>query len=214
MQATMTRLGGRMSFREATEEVRYSQHTQVSEATVRRVTHRYGAAAEALVLQEVTMLEREAPDASARPEQVQVSTDGALVQLTTGEWREVKSVAVGEFETEWQPSTWEPRVKTKEVSYFSRCYPVRDFERYALAELHRRGLENAQTVVAVNDGAEWIQQFLDYHCPQAIRIIDFAHAAGYLAQAGKAVWGEESEAFKGWYDSACHRLKGSVKNRV
>jgi hypothetical protein len=68
-------------------------------------------------------------------------------------------------------------------------------------------LENAQTVVAVNDGAEWIQSFVDYHCPRAVRILDFAHAASYVAQAGKAAWGEESETFKGWFAAACHRLK-------
>jgi hypothetical protein len=62
-------------------------------------------------------------------------------------------------------------------------------------------------VVAVNDGVAWIQSFLDYNPPKAVRIIDFAHAAGYLAQVGKAVWEEESETFRGWYASACHRLK-------
>lgn len=203
----MTRLGSKLPFREAAEEIWYSYQTLPDEATLRRVTQRHGAAAEALVEQEVAMLERDAPEASAWPQQLLVSADGAFVQLTNGEPREVKSVAVGEFTTEWDPRSWEARVKTQEISYFSRSYAVRDFERQALAELHRRGLENAQTVVAVNDGAAWIQSFLDYHCPQAVRILDFAHAASYLAQAGKGVWEEESEAFQGWYASACHRLK-------
>lgn len=203
----MTRLGSKLPFRDAAEEVWYGYGTRVCEATLRRVTHRHGAAAEALVRQEVEALERDAPEATVSPQQLLVSADGSFVQLTSGEWREVKSVAVGEFRTEWNPRTWEAQVKTKDISYFSRSYAARDFERYALAELHRRGLEKAQIVVAVNDGAAWIQSFLDYHCPQAERIIDFAHAASYVAQAGKAIWEEESETFKGWYDSACHRLK-------
>ena len=57
----MTRLGSKMPFREAVEEVWYACRTQVSEATIRRTTHRHGAAAEALVRQEVEMLERDAP---------------------------------------------------------------------------------------------------------------------------------------------------------
>ena len=203
----MTRLGSKLPFREAAEEVWYSYHTHVSEASLRRATHRHGWAAEELARQEVEALERDAPEATAKPGQLLVSADGTLVQLISGEWREVKSVAVGEFATEWNPSTWEGQVKAKDISYFSRSYRARDFERYALSELHRRGVENAQTVVAVNDGAEWIQNFLDYHTPQAVRIIDFAHAASYVAQAGKAVWEEESEIFKGWYAGACHRLK-------
>ena len=207
LQATMTRLGSKMSFPEAVEEVWYSHQTHVSEATVRRTTYRHGRAAEALERQAVESLERDAPEAPAGPRQLSLCTDGAFVALTNGEWREVKSVAVGAYETIWHEATWESEVKTKDLSYFSRSYRVDDFERYALAELHRRGLEKAETVVAVNDGAEWIQRFLDYHAPAAIRVIDFAHAAGYVAQAGKAVWSEESETFKKWFASACHRLK-------
>jgi len=203
----MTRLGSKLPFREAVEEVWYSYRTHVSEPTLRRTTHRHGAAAEVLARQEVEMLEREAPPATANPQQLLVSTDGAFVQLSNGEWREVKSVAVGEFATEYDPKTWKAETKTRDITYFSRSYLAREFERYALAELHRRGVENAQTVVAVNDGAEWIQSFLDYHCPQAVRIIDFAHAASYMARVGKAVWDEESDLFKGWFNSACHRLK-------
>jgi hypothetical protein len=184
-----------------------SYHTRVAEATLRGVTHRHGAAAEALVRQEVEALERDALEATAQPGRLLVSVDGAFVQLTSGEWREVKSVALGEFAAVWNARTWEAAVKTNHLSYFSRSYPVRDFERYALAELHRRGLENAATVVAVNDGSEWIQNFLDYHCPQSERIIDFAHAASYVAQAGKAVWDEESETFQDWYSRARHALK-------
>lgn len=196
-----------MPFPEAAEEVWYSHHTHVSEATVRHTTYRHGGAAEAVERQEVESLERDAPEPPAGPRQLSISTDGTFVALTTGEWREVKSVAVGEYETIWDAATWESEVRTKDLSYFSRSYRIDDFERYALAEMHRRGVETAETVVAVNDGAEWIQRFVDYHAPEAIRIIDYAHAASYIAQAGKAIWPEESETFKQWFDSACRRLK-------
>lgn len=207
MQATMTRLGSRLPFQEAVQELFYSTHTQVSEATLRRITYHGGRAAEAVSRQEVEMLEREAPESSAWPQQVLLSADGTYIRLTDGDWREVKSVAVGEFETVWHQGTWTSKVKTRNLSYFSRSYAVRDFERYALGELHRRGLEKAKSVVAVNDGAPWIQSFIDYHCPEAVRIIDFAHTTGYLAKAGQAIWGEGTESFKQWMTAACHQLK-------
>jgi len=208
IQGDMTRLGSKLPFREAAEEIWYSHHLHIEEATVRRTTHNHGVAAEVLSRQETEMVERDAPAAKAHPQQLLLSADGAFVHLTSGEWREVKTVAVGEFYTEWNPQSWESQVKTKAISYFSRSYPVRDFERYALAELHRRGLENAHEVVAVNDGAVWIQHFLDYHCsPTTTRILDFAHAAEYVAQAGKAIWEEDSQTFKQWFNAACHRLK-------
>jgi len=204
----MTRLGSKLPFDQAVEEVWYGYQTQVAESTLRRITYANGAAAEALLQQEVAVIEKEAPESPAAPAQVLLSVDGAFVALTSGEWREVKTLAVGEFETVTNPDTWQREVHTHHLSTFSRSYGSEAFERFALAELHRRGLEKAQTVVAVNDGAAWIQGFLDYHCPsRAVRIIDFAHAAAYVAQAGKAIWEEESEAFKRWYGSARHRLR-------
>jgi hypothetical protein len=42
-------------------------------------------------------------------------------------------------------------------------------------------------VAALSDGAEWIQGFVDLHCPQAIRILDFAHAVEHAALLGQTV---------------------------
>lgn len=207
LQEVMTRWGSKMPFQEAVEEVGECYHTAVSEPTCRRVTYRSGEAAEAIVQLTVEQLEKEAPDPKRAPDTMLVSADGSFIHLTTGEWREVKSVAVGEFAAVGRQRTGKQEVKTTDISYFTRSYGVRDFERYALAELHRRGLEKAKTAVAVNDGAEWIQSFIDYHCPQAVRIIDFAHALGYVGDAGKAIWGEGSDNFKGWFEHMAHQLK-------
>jgi hypothetical protein len=203
----MTRLGAKMTFTEAAEETWYSHQTHISETTVRRTTYRHGRMAEQAARQEVERLKAEAPPSAACPQQLAISADGCLIHLTNGEWREIKGVAIGTFETEWQPGTWEQQVKTTEISYFTRSYRVREFEDYALAELHRRGIDNASTVVAVNDGSEWIQAFIDYHCPLAVRIIDFPHAASYVASAGRAIWGEGTETFKIWFKRATHQMK-------
>lgn len=214
LQEAIARLGSKLPFREAMEEVASSHHTAVSEPTCRRVTYRSGRAAEAVVRSTVEQLEREAPDPKAAPERIQMSADGSLIHLTTGEWREVKSVAVGEFARDERKKAGEQGVKATDVSYFTRSYKAREFERYALGELHHRGLERAKTVVAVNDGAEWIQSFIDYHSPQAVRIIDFAHALGYIADAGKAIWGEGSDAFKSWFERMAHQLKHKPPKRT
>lgn len=68
------------------------------------------------------------------------------------------------------------------------------FGRLALVETYRRGTETAKTVCAVNDGAEWLQGFVDLHRPDAVRILDFSHAFGDIAQAGQAVYGEGTVA--------------------
>lgn len=210
----MTRLGSKMPFQEAIEEVWYSHQTAVGEATCRRTTYRHGQAAETLVNLEVARLEKEGLGERPGPEKLLISADGSFIRLTSGEWREVKGLAVGEFETEYKASGAVGQVKTKKLSYFTRSYQVRDFETYALAELAHRGFDQAATVVAVNDGAKWLQSFIDYHCPKAVRILDFAHALGHVAEAGKAVLGETNPDFKPWFERCAHQLKHEPPQRT
>lgn len=207
-------MGSKMPFREAVEEVWHGHKTAVGEATCRRVTYRNGQVAEAIVCQEAARLEKEGFDETEAPERLVLSADGSFIHLTNGEWREIKGMAVGEFETERAAEGKEEAVRTRNLSYFTRSYRAREFEYFALAELARRGLDKAETVVAVTDGAEWLQRFIDYHCPQAVRIIDFAHAVGYVAEAGRAVWGEDTEAFASWFTRSRHQLKHQPPQRT
>lgn len=54
-----------------------------------------------------------------------------------------------------------------------------------MVELHRRGIERAGRVGAVVDGKEWCQSFIDYHYPEALRILDLPHAAEHLTTIGQ-----------------------------
>ena len=62
-------------------------------------------------------------------------------------------------------------------------------------------------MVAVTDGAEWIPGFLEQHCPEAVRILDFPHAAQRLGPIAQAVWGAASEAGRQWVREQTRCLK-------
>jgi hypothetical protein len=78
-------------------------------------------------------------------------------------------------------------VHTHEVSYFSRMSDSKEDDGQALVEIHERGVEKAETVCAVTDGAEWIQRCVDVHRPDAVRILDFAHAQEKITEVGKTI---------------------------
>ena len=196
-----------MPYEQAVEEVWLNQRTRVKEYTLRDTTNRYGRLAEAIAKAKAEKLTTTAKPAEATPEQVLVSSDGATIRLTTGDWREVKTVVIGEFKNQWNKKASKTEVKTSNLSYFSRSYEVREFEQYALPELYARGVFNADKVVTVNDGAEWIQSFVDYHIPKAIRILDFRHALDHILAAGQAVLGERSERTQQWFSTMAHQLK-------
>lgn len=71
----------------------------------------------------------------------------------------------------------------------------------------RRGVDTATDVVAVHDGAVWIQGVLDLHCPQAGRVVDFMHAAGYLATAATEAFGEGTPAAQDWFATQRESLR-------
>lgn len=202
----MTRLSTWMPFACAVKEVGHFLHTHVSEATVRRQTEAAGAAYVAVQTREVERLERETPPAPPGPAQQFVSVDGAFVPLVGGEWAEVKTLAIGEVAPPRQVKG-ETVIQTQALSYFSRLTDATTFQRLALVETHRRGVETAGAVGAVTDGAEWCQSFMDFHRPDAVRILDFPHAGEHLAQVGQAIFGEGTAATETWFTQQLHQLK-------
>src|SRR5689334_14197209 len=82
------------------------------------------------------------PDTAAR---LLVSADGAMVRLRSGEWVEVKTVAVGTV-ARYVAADGREHVRTSALSYFSRQAPVEEFTRQAVVELHRRGVRAAAAV--------------------------------------------------------------------
>lgn len=195
------RLGTLTSFGEASEVLADLLRVHVSEATVRRLTETAG---QKLVEQESAEAER-IRDGLLQPRGYggrlqQVSVDGAMVPLVHGEWAEVKTVAIGQVG--WQGSL----ATAVELSYFSRLASHECFREQARVEFFRRATENAREVVAVSDGADWIQGFLDEHCPNALRIIDWGHAAGYLGQAAQALFGPGTADCAAWVEGQRSQL--------
>src|SRR5438876_471451 len=184
----MARLGTWMPFRAAQCELAFFLGVEVAEATVRRITEQAGAAQVQVQATEVEALLRERPDCPVGPAMQLLSLDGALIQLVTGEWKEVKTLAVGEVGKAKKKPEEEEQVQTTALSYFSRMSEAGNFQQEALGELYRRGVEKAETVCAVSDGADWIQKWVDYHRKDAVRILDFAHAMEYVSKGGQAAY--------------------------
>ncbi len=203
-----------MPFEKAAGELRYLLGVKLSEPRVRRLTEKAGAAMVAVQAAEVERLEGEAPLPPAGPALQLMSVDGAMVPLVGREWTEVKTLALGEVTTEWEKRRGEEVIRTSELSYFSRCLESEEFARQALVETHRRGVERAGAVCAVCDGAEWEQKFIDYHRPDAVRILDFPHASEYVAAVGRSVYGEQSAEFKQWFERQRHQLRHGEEEEV
>jgi len=201
----LVRLGAWVPFAPAAELLTAFTAVACSAATARRQTEAAGAV---LVAAETAAAPALAPPADPGPptdEHRQISADGAMIALTSGEWAEVRTVAVGRVTQESDP-TGQRHAHAREVSYFSRLTSAEEFTRLAVVELHHRGVRAAAQVGAVNDGALWVQRFVDYHCPGAVRILDPPHALEHIANCARAVWGPTSAAVATWVAEQAHEL--------
>jgi hypothetical protein len=66
----------------------------------------------------------------------------------------------------------------------------------------------------VTDGADWLQGVIDYHRADAVRILDFPHAAEYVSAIGEAVRAAGYSLPHTWLDGVLHRLKHEGPERV
>jgi hypothetical protein len=168
-----------------------------------------GTAALAVWEAEVERLKQEVPQAPAGADKQAMSGDRAYVLLVGGEWVEVKTLTIGEVTRNKRGE-----VCTQQISSCSRLADAERFAEAALGETHRRGLEQAAAVCAVQDGAEWLQGLVDYHRADALRILDFAHAAEYVNEIGQAVQAAGGRLPTTWLEGVLHRLKHQGPQRV
>lgn len=68
------------------------------------------------------------------------------------------------------------------------------------AEAVRRGLEQAQEVIALTDGARYNRTIVQTHFPGAVHIVDLFHSHEHLHAIAHILWGQEAEAPKAWRD--------------
>jgi hypothetical protein len=213
LQDYLAHLGTWMPFAKAVALLANFTQTQVSASTAQRHTEAVGLAYQAVQVAEVERIERDWPEVPSGADKLVLSADGAMVPLLHGEWAEAKTLAVGALAAPIVRNG-ERVARIQELSYFSRVSDAESFGRLTLGELYRRGVENATQVAAISDGAEWIQGFIDFHCPEATRILDFPHAAQRICQIGEAVLGPDHASLQAWQTRQLHHLKHDGPERV
>jgi hypothetical protein len=204
-QDHLVHLSSWMPFERAAQMMACLLGVQVSEATTRRHSEQAGALALA-VQTEQAQGKAEVISSSAKAPRLAVSADGAYVPLVKGQWAEVRTVAIGEVEQD-TTACGEQEIHVRHLSYFSRMTDAQTFADLAEVEMRRRAVSCAHQICAVTDGADWLQGFLDLHCPGALRILDFPHAAQHLHLLIAALSQAGMDLPSDLLERLCHRLK-------
>jgi hypothetical protein len=185
-QGYLVQLGSWMPFRCASRVLEDLLGVHASSETARRLCEQVGKRVEEVQTAEARRPWKEDLSDEENDLRMAISADGAMVPLTGGEWAEVRTLAIGEV----PPPPGEkdlPHVHVRKLSYFSRLTDAAIFTDLAEAETRRRHIVQAKEVCAVMDGADWLQAFVEIHRRDAVRILDFPHAAEHLAKLLEAL---------------------------
>lgn len=102
------------------------------------------------------------------------------------------------------------------ISYVAGRLLPAEFGIRLYGEAVRRGLERAEEVVVLGDGAHWIWQLAEEHFPLAVQILDFWHASERVWEVAHAVWGQGSVRAKEWAEEQIGKnlIKGDAAGLV
>jgi len=101
------------------------------------------------------------------------------------------------------------------IHYVARRTTAETFGRYLYALAQRHGIERAQQVVVLGDGAVWIWRLVAEHFPQAVQIVDLWHAREHVWKVAHAVFERGSSQEVAWAKQACDLLsEGTIEDLV
>lgn len=148
------------------------------------------------------------------PQRLYVSADGIIHLLPDGQGKEIKVSAVYETE-ERQNKKGETNIHAIDIEYVVHSDPE-ELARATYLIARKRGVEEAQQIVVLGDGAGWIWNRIAFmFSPEkTTKIVDFYHASEYIWDAGNIVFGKETIKAKGWGDTYCHQLKHDGPSHV
>ena len=209
-QKMLVRLSSELPLARACQDLQEMAGVVVHRATARR--HTLAVGKRCLEVQTQQAQPRGACREEPTAERLAMSSDGAMVPLVGGVWAEMKLVAIGVVERGKGKQSGQS--VTRNLSYFARMTDAATFADQASAEIRRRGVERAREVCAIQDGAEWIVGFVQSHRHDALRILDFAHAAEYLTAIAQLIGASGGHLPAKWLDGVLHRLKHEGPDRL
>lgn len=180
-------LGIQDTFANASATLLHLTGQRLSEATIERLTEAVGGVvAQSEETAAAAMHDWQTPPAEASPETLYVLIDGVQVRQDDG-WHEARCVACYGAGASECP-----------IRYAVRFEKAADFVPFVWALAARCGLEKAQRVVLLGDGAEWIWNHVGGLLKEAICIVDWYHALQHVWTCGRTLHGEGTAATTAW----------------
>lgn len=127
-------------------------------------------------------------------------------------WREVKSAII--FGLHERAVTQSRRRLIVRKYYEAWCGEPEELGRRVHAEALRRGLNQAQKVYVVADGAAWIWNIASDRLGPTLEVVDVYHARQHLWAVARELYGEDEAAARKWVAPLIEKLHDGGEQQV
>jgi Uncharacterised protein family (UPF0236) len=235
VQREISYLCGRLTFEEAAESLCRHVPLGMSARQALSLMRPVGEALARAEDRQVKSLQAEAEQARSQPgeerqtkeiERLYIELDGVLVRMRRDSvpmekeerqrkgdvYREIKAGAVfraerGSKRSELVPGVYVDTPEPDSMRYVARRTAKGGFDWLLYQLALDGGLEQAQQVVVIGDGAPWIWNLAAEHFPGAVQIVDLYHAKEHVWDVAHAVFGSGTAAATAWATHACSLLE-------
>ena len=235
VQREISYLCGRLTFEEAADTFCRQVPLGMSGRQALTLMRPLGEALAAHQDQQVTALQAQAKQAQSQPhaqppqkeiERLYIELDGVLARMRRSSvpmeqeerqrkgdvYREIKAGAVfraerGPKRSELVPGVYVDTPAPGSMRYVARRTAKGDFAWVLYHLAMQCGLEQAQQVVVLGDGAPWIWNLVAEHFPGAVQIVDLYHAKEHVWDVAHAVFGHGTAGGTAWATHACSLLE-------
>lgn len=222
----MGRVGAYRPFGLGHEDIKEMVGIEVNAKEIERMSHRLGQQAEEFLQGQAEMLSADKVIPIKSVPKMYVCMDGTGVPVVKTEvmdrqgkgengeakTREAKLGCI--FTQTMVDKDGHPVRDEDSTSYTGAIEMAEDFGKRMYAEAKCRGIEGAETVCVIGDGAPWIWNIADEHFYGAIQIIDLYHAREHYWNVAKAVFGNDRKKLEPWTEKRCEELDNGKVERV
>jgi hypothetical protein len=191
-------VGVHASFASSRDILLRTAHIDLSPNSIRKACQQVG---EAVIRQEEAWCaysqdweaQRQHQRQADNPKQLYGSLDGFMAHID-GDWHEMKAGAW--WTTHRQP---DGSLTAEGITYYTDWQPAAVFSELTWATGFQHLADQAEEVIFVADGADWIWRIVQQHFPQAVQIVDWYHALSYVRAVAQAAFADEHVRAT-WFD--------------
>ncbi len=200
-------MGSEIPFARAAKQLNELTHVSLSKSSLQRLVREYGGqlveqqAEEAQATVQIPRTETEVvwrEVVEPASEVMNISMDGAMVNIRGEGWKEVKLVTVSAVHHLIDAVTGNLTTHLDEHSYRAGLWDATEFGQQQWAEACGRGVEKVGYLSSVNDGAAWIWNIVRMCYGNCVEILDWWHAVEKLWLIAKHHFDAESEQATEW----------------